>query len=286
MKNLIINSIIFLLVLAGSLLVGSHFIQAELINYLTQVDIITEEFVYNRIYTEEHAEFDWNAVTNMEFFDVLGYVNHNVHPVGEVIIPTIDVRLPILIGSSDLNMTLGAGTLRPNMEMGQGNYTLGSHWDASPNVRFGGIHLLEIGDLIILRDADYIYLYEVVIANKTIGAYRVDIVDDVEGKIYVTLFTCPSGALTPYRIKVRGEFVRQIALADIQSEYDMIAEFEALPPTINVEIIREVILNIEYTDVPFPTGSVALVIGISLIASIGAVWISGHDFKKRAKKHG
>ena len=284
MKNLLINTIIFILITAGSLLVGWHFIQADVINYLTQVPIVSEEFVYNRIYTEETAEFDWTAVSHMDFFDILGYIDDEVHPVGEIIIPTLDVRLPVLIGSSDLNMTLGAGTVRPGMVMGQGNFVLGSHWDASPNVRFGGIHLLELGDLLILRDAEYLYLYEVIIANELIGQHRVDIVDDVEGKIYLTLFTCTSAAHSPYRIKVRGELIEQISIAELQASYDLVAEFENLSPVINVEVLVEVIETLEYPEIPFPTQSVVIVVVIALTAATGVVWLSGKDFKKKNHK--
>lgn len=281
MKNFLINTIIFLLVIAGSLLVGWHFIQTEVMNYFTQVEIIAEHFEYNRIYTEAVAEFDWDAVTNMDFLDILNYINDEVHPIGEIIMPAIDVRLPILIGTSDRNMTLGAGTVRPGQVMGQGNYVLGSHWGSSPQVRFGGIHLLELGDLIILRDSDYLYLYEVIIANEIIGDYRVDITDEVLGRTYVTLFTCLGGDTAPYRMKVRGEFIQQISIAELQASADLIAEFESALPTINVEIIREVITTLEYTEIPFPIRSVAFVVCGSFVLAVGVVWLSSKDFKKK-----
>ena len=270
--------------MAGSLLVGWHFIQADVMNYFTQVEIVPERFEYNRIYTEEVAEFDWDAVTHMEFFDILNYIDQEVHPIGELILPTLDVRLPILHGTSDLNMTLGAGTVRPGMEMGEGNFVLGSHNAPDAATRFGGLHLLEIGDLIILRDADYLYIYETIIANYVVHQTRIDIADEVADKIYVTLFTCTDVVNSDYRIVVRGEFLEQISIRELQASADLAAEFETMSPVINVEVIRVVIENLDDAQIPFPTSHVALVAGGSLFAATGAVWLSGRGGQKNKKE--
>jgi LPXTG-site transpeptidase (sortase) family protein len=219
----------------------------------------------------------------MEFFDILNYIGYEVHPIGELILPTIDIRLPILQGTSDANMTLGAGTTRPGMVMGAGNFVLGSHTASDVGTRFGGLHLLEVGDLIILRDADYLYLYEIIIANYVVYETRLDIIDEVPGKIYVTLFTCTDVVNSDYRIVVRGEFFEQISIAQLQQSADLLAEFEAMVPTINVEIIRVVIESLEHTEIPFPTVSVALVIGGSIIAATGALWLSGMGGRKEKR---
>ena len=275
-----------MLVMAGSLLVGWHFIQAEVMNYLTQVEIVPERFEYNRIYTEEAAEFDWDAVTHLEFFDMLGYMDSVdlVNPIGELFLPSIDMRLPILQGTSDLNMTLGAGTVRPGLVMGQGNFVLGSHNAPDTSTRFGGLHLLEIGDLIILRDAEYLYIYEIVLANYIVHQTRIDITDEVPGKTYVTLFTCTDVTNSDYRIVVRGEYTHRVSFAEIQASVDLLAEFEAMSPTVNVEIIREVIENLDDAEIPFPTSSAALVTGGSLTAAIGVVWLSGKGGQKNKKE--
>jgi len=286
LKNFLINTIIFVLLLAGSLLVGWHFIHADIMNYFTQVEIVPERFEYNRIYTEESAEFDWDAVTHMEFFDLLGYMDYVdlVNPIGELFLPSIDVRLPILQGSTDLNMTLGAGTVRPGMVMGVGNFVLGSHNAPDTATRFGGLHLLEIGDLIILRDADYLYIYEIMIANYIVHQTHVDIADDVPGKVYVTLFTCTDVVNSDYRIVVRGEFVEQISIVELQASADLLAEFETMSPTINVEIIRVVIENLDDAEIPFPTSSVVLVVGGSIIIATGITWLSGKGGQKNDQK--
>jgi LPXTG-site transpeptidase (sortase) family protein len=283
--------------------VGWHFIQNEVMLYLSQVEIVPEEFEQNRIEAEITAEYDdyedlfnWDNVNHLEFFDVLNYLNYadEVNPTGELIIPRINLRLPIFHGTTDLYMTLGAGTTRPGMVMGEGNFVLGSHWGPAYNIRFGGIHLLELDDLIIMRDYDYLYIYEVVIANYVVHKSRYDITHEVEDKIYVTLFTCDSGvANTPYRVVVRGEFVEQLAIADLiasrerYEELGNLAEIlaESLSEIANieemVETIIEVVEMLDDTRIPFPLLSVTLVIGGAFILASGAVWLSGKDFSKK-----
>jgi len=120
--------------------------------------------------------------------------------------------LPIYHGVNEPNITLGAGSMRPEFVMGEGNITLASHWDSNPEVRFGGLHLIEQGDLLILRDANYLYIYETIIYNYIIEPYRIDIADYVEGEVLLTLFTCtPDGT---QRLMVRGELTQRVPIED------------------------------------------------------------------------
>ena len=295
MKNFLINTVIFLLVLVGSLLVGWHFTQENFILWATQVPIVTEEFEINFIENEEEEiDFDWTDAVQLGVLDWLPYINYEVAPIGELIIPSINLQLPVLQGPSHVNMTLGAGTLLPGMVMGQGNFTLAAHWDPNPGVRFGGLHLVNFGDLIILRDAHYLHIYEAIIVNYVIGPYRNEIAEYVEGKVYVTLFTCtPDGEK---RVMVRGELVEQIsnedvnlladaqANADVDVDADIHSEDEpeilSTLGRLDVEMIREVIEIIEYTEVPFPVYEAALVIGGSLVLAAFVVWISNKGSKR------
>ena len=271
MKNFLINSITFLLILVGSLLIGVYFIQEELILHFSQVDIEASDFERNFEETQATAEFDWSLVNSLEWYNFLPYINYEVSPIGELIIPTIDLRLPVLQGTTDANITLGAGTMAPGLVMGEGNFSLASHWDPSPAVRFGGLHLIELGDLIIMRDANYLYIYETVIANYVIEDYRVDIVDYVEDKVYVTLMTCTPDGLQ--RVMVRGELSQQVALTDL-AELEMLFEQE------NLETITQVVATLDYHEIPFPTLHVVAVIGGSFLLATFVVWFSNRAPKR------
>lgn len=281
MKKILVNSMIFILIFSGMVLIGWHFIQDSVILYFTQVEINPDDFAENLAATEDVVEYDWDNVRQLELLDLLAYVDYEVHPIGELILPSIDVRLPVLQGPTNANMTLGAGTVRPGFVMGAGNYVLGSHWDPNPTVRFGGLSLIEIGDLIILRDADYLYLYETIIANYVIEPNRLDIVDEVVGKVYVTLFTCtPDGS---QRVMVRGELVEQVLIADIQDAADWFQEREELANVIDMELFREVVEQLDESEVEFPTLEVAAVLVGSILIAGSAVWLSGKDFRRKEK---
>jgi len=281
MKNFLINAVIFLLVLVGSLLVGWHFIQEDIILFFTQVDIVPEEFELNSLETEANAEFDWDAVYLLGAWDWLGYVGigDQVSPIGELIIPSIGTRLPIFHGVGEPNISIGAGTVLPDAVIGEGNYTLASHWDPNPGIRFGGLDLVEIGDLLILRDSDYLYIYETIIANYVIDAYRSDITDYVEGKVLLTLFTCTADGLR--RVMVRGEFVNKLSIADAAEMLAQLEDLTALMNATDLEVLTEVIETLDETAIPFPVVHLTLAVGGALILAGFVVWISNRGIKHK-----
>jgi len=265
------------LISVGSFLVAWRFIEEDVILFFTQVPIESERFEVNLIETEDTAEFDWDVVTSLDATYWLNYIDipdDDVHPIGELLIPSIDARLPIFLGVGEPNITIGVGTMKPEFVMGEGNITLASHWDPNPGVRFGGLHLVQEGDLLILRDSNYLYIYETFIFNTVITRYQFYITDYVPGKTYLTLFTCtPDGT---ERLMVRGEFVEQVSIADLAEaaaaleaeavqtepdESDVLSELGRL----DVEVMIEVVETLEDSNVPFPVTNVALAVGGSLV---------------------
>ena len=295
MKNFLINTIIFVLVLTGALLVGWHFIQEDVILYFTQTPIVAEEFEANLMAAieleadEDIDVFDWDAVAALDAFDWLQHVGigDEVSPIGELIIPSIGTRLPIFHGVVEPNISIGAGTLLPGSVMGEGNYTLGSHWDPNPGIRFGGLDRIQVGDLLILRDSNYLYLYETIIGdNYIIEAYRWDIADYVSGNIWLTLFTCtPDGT---QRVMVRGEFIEKHSVEElielVEAAEAAEAAYAALADAlaeVDLEVVAEVVETLDDTEVPFPTGDIALVTGGSLFFATIIVWLANLGSKKK-----
>ena len=276
-----------MLISVGSFLVAWRFIEEDVILYFTQVPIVSEDFEVNLIEMEETAEFDWDVVAQLDATYWLNYINipdGDVNPIGELLIHSIDARLPIFLGVGEPNITIGVGTMTPEFVMGEGNITLASHWDPNPGVRFGGLHLVGLGDLLILRDSSYLYIYETIIHNYIIEPYRTDIADYVEGQTYLTLFTCtPDGT---QRLMVRGEFVEQVSIAELeeaaavvaaQADTNALAESAALLEDLgrlDVEIIIDVVETLEEAEVPFPLVNVALATGGSLLLGLLVVRFS------------
>lgn len=116
--------------------------------------------------------------------------------IGIISIPDINLELPVFNGITYETMMYGAGTAKPNQQMGKGNYTLASHtifnsFNGSiiTNLLFGNLIYAQIGQSIFLTDKDKSYEY------KIDNIYRVDvsqgnIIEDHKDKKEITLYTC------------------------------------------------------------------------------------------------
>ncbi|WP_285007238.1 class A sortase [Lactococcus garvieae] len=116
--------------------------------------------------------------------------------IGILSIPDINLELPVFNGITYETMMYGAGTAKPNQQMGKGNYALASHtifnsFNGSiiTNLLFGNLIYAQIGQSIFLTDKDKSYEY------KVDNIYRVDvsqgnIIEDHKDKKEITLYTC------------------------------------------------------------------------------------------------
>lgn len=116
--------------------------------------------------------------------------------IGIISIPDINLELPVFNGITYETMMYGAGTAKPNQQMGKGNYALASHtifnsFNGSiiTNLLFGNLIYAQIGQSIFLTDKDKSYEY------KIDNIYRVDvsqgnIIEDHKDKKEITLYTC------------------------------------------------------------------------------------------------
>lgn len=116
--------------------------------------------------------------------------------IGIISIPDINLELPVFNGITYETMMYGAGTAKPNQQMGKGNYALASHtifnsFNGSiiTHLLFGNLIYAQIGQSIFLTDKDKSYEY------KIDNIYRVDvsqgnIIEDHKDKKEITLYTC------------------------------------------------------------------------------------------------
>ncbi|MFK4898981.1 class A sortase [Lactococcus petauri] len=116
--------------------------------------------------------------------------------IGILSIPDINLELPVFNGITYETMMYGAGTAKPNQQMGKGNYALASHtifnsFNGSiiTNLLFGNLIYAQSGQSIFLTDKDKSYEY------KIDNIYSVDvsqgnIIEDHKNKKEITLYTC------------------------------------------------------------------------------------------------
>ena len=136
-------------------------------------------------------EFDYEAIENIGNDIVIPDINiaDIKNAVGIITIPSVDLEEPILHGTTNQNLLLGATTMKPEQKMGEGNYTLAGHNHHSKNVLFQPIRNVEIGEEIHVTNKDKIYTYKVT-DKEVVEPSRVDVLGDVEGKQLITLVSC------------------------------------------------------------------------------------------------
>lgn len=154
---------------------------------------ITKESIQDNLSKlKDTAElFDYDAIQNISntmVFPDIDIENMN-NAIGIITVPSVDLEEPILYGTTNQNLLLGATTMKPDQKMGEGNYTLAGHNHHSKNVLFQPIRYIEIGESIYVTDKDKVYNYKV-IHKEVVDPYRVDVLDDVEGKKLITLVSC------------------------------------------------------------------------------------------------
>lgn len=112
--------------------------------------------------------------------------------VGEIIIPKMEVDLPIYLGSTEENMLKGAtvvyGTSAPLGEANS-NTTIAAHRGFSDGYMFNYIERLEVGDTFTIKTA-WAELGYTVRGFKVVDPSDVESIKVQEGKSLVTLLTC------------------------------------------------------------------------------------------------
>lgn len=134
---------------------------------------------------------------------------HNIPIVGTISIPDINLNLPIAKGITNQNLAFAAGTFRPDMKMGQGNYALAGHNMASagPKILFSPLYYrAKVGQKVYISDLKHIYQYRIY-KKQFISKYDVNVVKNTHRKI-ITLITCDATGAN--RLLVRGKYEKKV----------------------------------------------------------------------------
>ncbi|MCC5893641.1 MAG: class A sortase [Exiguobacterium sp.] len=191
-----------LLLLAGLLLLSNSWWKDQVA--VSNSERVTEEL---QLQQPEQGEFDFASVTPLSWDDLLSVRNrfHDLPTIGLILVPDIDLELPILYGLDADNLAVGAGTMRPDQQMGKGNYALAGHYTQSPTSLFGPLHEIEIGTLVYVTDLTATYEY-VVTSLETVPPSRIDVLDDTT-EATITLVTCTFDATE--RLIVKGRLANK-----------------------------------------------------------------------------
>lgn len=130
--------------------------------------------------------------------------------IGVLKIPKINLELGILRGVRNNNLWTGAGTMRPDQVMGEGNYPLAGHHMRAWEVLFNRVPELRKGDLIYVTDKENIYTYRVY-QNRKVHESEVSVIYEQvatqHGSPVLTLVTCFHRDEPEARVIIHGELI-------------------------------------------------------------------------------
>lgn len=214
-RNWLINIVLVLLLVVGLALVFNNQIKNWLIQrngdaYSAQT--LTSDVVDKNLARD--TTFDFDAVESASLEAVLNAQmnNKDLPVIGAIALPDVSINLPIFKGLSNIVLLIGAGTMKADQVMGEGNYALASHRTIDPELLFSPLENTQLGDTIYLTDMKSVFTYEVTF-KKRVAPTDVQLIDDVPDKKLVTLVTCGDmDAAT--RIIVQGELREKTPIKD------------------------------------------------------------------------
>lgn len=210
------NLLTLLLVLISLILIFNTSIRNFIIGWNTnkyQIENVTTEDIANN--KKMDTTFDFEQVQSISTEAVLAaqWDNQQLPVIGGIAMPDLNLNLPIFKGLSNTALMYGAGTMKENQIMGEGNYSLASHHifgiAGASDKLFSRLSESEEGMKIYLTDKEKIYTYTVT-SVESVTPDSVYVIDDVEGQKEITLVTCEDAAAT-MRTIVKGKFENAVA---------------------------------------------------------------------------
>jgi len=197
------------MLIVGLLLIFINPIQNAIIAHLSQqlntTEISAEEIEKNN---QVDADYIFEDVQSLSIAEVLkAQTKANKMPViGSIAVPSVDMQLPIVKGVGNAALAVGAGTMKPNQNLGQGNYALAGHYFEEKDILFSPLYKASIGDSVYITDLTNIYEYQLT-TKKVIAATDVYVIDDIPNKTVLTLITCADNGTK--RLAIQADFVQQ-----------------------------------------------------------------------------
>lgn len=172
-----------------------------------QVNQVSKKTIEESKKTE--GNFDFSSVNSVSSEAVLAsqWNSQQLPVIGGIAVPDLEINLPIFKGLDNVNLLYGAGTMKPDQKMGEGNYSLASHHifqgENAGQLLFSPLANAKKGMKIYLTDKDKVYTYEIREVKK-VTPERVDEIEEHEGVKEITLVTCEDKDAIE-RIIVKGD---------------------------------------------------------------------------------
>lgn len=134
------------------------------------------------------ADFDFDQVQEINASSFTSLLNFSDEAIGVISIPEVSMELPIFKGLDNDKLMVGAGTMKENQIMGEGNYALAGHNWRDKTTLFSPLHRVKKGMIIYVKDLQKEYEYRI---DKIImvDPNRLEVIDETETAT-LTLVTC------------------------------------------------------------------------------------------------
>ncbi|MCY9268440.1 class A sortase [Bacillus licheniformis] len=199
--------IVAVFVISGLLFVLSPFIKESIIINLNKnknFDLTAEQAEQNNA---QKASFDFEAIQPPSILETIkaSLDRESKAVIGRITISSVNLKLPILKGTTNQNLLYGATTMRPDQKMGEGNYPLAGHHMKRESLLFGPLLNIEKGDTVKITDFKKDYIYAVT-SKQFISEMDTDVIQETKKK-EITLITCDKAVRTEGRLAVKGKLI-------------------------------------------------------------------------------
>lgn len=205
------------LILVGIILILIPNVKEEIIKYNIKnkseiIETITHDEIVNNL--EIEAEYNYEAIEDVGTISSIIKASDfdNKSMIGQLIIPDLDINLPILKGVTNANLLAGVTTMVPEQKMGEGNYPLAGHRMKNKNLLFGSLMDIEIGTIVYITDKETIYeytIYDTVVVSDTAMDMLYNKKANEREKPIVSLMTCYYSSNTGKRFFALGELMKE-----------------------------------------------------------------------------
>ncbi|MDR1013291.1 MAG: class A sortase [Lactobacillales bacterium] len=160
--------------------------------------------LYDNNKSKQSFNFDTISPVSTETVVAAQFSAQPLPVIGFIAMPDIKMKLPIFKGLSNTALLYGAGTMKKEQVMGEGNYALASHRVENPNLLFSPIQRAIKGMIIYITNLNQIWVYETKEVMR-VTPNHVEVIDDVPNKKLLTLVTCNDPDAIK-RVIVHGDF--------------------------------------------------------------------------------
>lgn len=162
---------------------------------LDEGELVDEEAERERVRQREAAEKDR-----------LEYIANNME--GVLVVDKINLRLPILRGSSERNFLIATGTLETGAKAGEvGNYAIAGHRNYGYGRHFNRLDELEAGDIIGVETNNNLFHY-IVTEKLYVEPEEVSVLKSKGQEAEITLITCHPVDNPTQRLIVKGKLIQ------------------------------------------------------------------------------